>query len=105
MNCLEYVESRLSEKTYSELEDILVSRSFITEKSLLNFGDVIVFVHGYHVGFGTVMECYELLTDEFSDGIHLKRTLSLYDSALKVALINPILEKGKKKNEQSNRTA
>lgn len=97
MNCLEYVESRLDKKTYEALEDILVSREFFMDKSVLNVGDKIVFAHRYHVGFAELGEFYELVTDECSDDTILSRVLSLYDDALKIILINPKIKERSKK--------
>lgn len=87
-NCLDYVKSEIPEKTVKQLEKALINHDFLA-KSDLKFGQTFVFAQHYHVGFGTLKECYDIETDEVNDGKLISRNLSLYDDSLKIVIINP----------------
>lgn len=96
MNCLEYVKDNITETQSIALDEILINKTFIRPKSILQKGDRIIFTHGFHVGFGKVSDYHEIITDECSDNEIFSRTLSVYDDRLKIAVISPKMKKGNK---------
>lgn len=96
MNCLEYVLDKIQAKDGKLLKERLsVHRGQSLNKSTIKEGEVFIFSHGYHVGFGVINEWYEVITCECSESQILSRTLSLYDERLKVVLYQPTFKRGK----------
>lgn len=94
MNCLDYVLSKLTKQQSEILKDALIDKVFFKDKSSLRKEDIIVFSHGFHVGFGVIGEYCEVLTDECSNNQIIHRHLDLYDERLKVVIVSPKLKRG-----------
>lgn len=104
MTCLDYVIENLTQNEGKKLKEILTNGEFFRNKSLIRKGDIVIFTHGYHVGFGRLAEYYDLETDEYSNGEKHHRVLSLYDDRLKIAIVNPKIKKGSEILCQKSRT-
>lgn len=98
MNCLDYVHEQLTEKENTWLDIYLTTRNFPNNKTDVQVGELVVFVYGYHVGFGRLNDYYELETIECSDDKIVTRRLQFFDEKLKIAMINPKLKKGSELN-------
>jgi len=101
INCLEYVIDNLTELEGERLKEILINKAFYRDKQSLKKGDKIIFTYGFHVGFATLHDYYELVTNECSENEIFSRTLSLFDDRLKIAIVKPKIKKGRIKNDSS----
>lgn len=94
MTCLEYVLSKISKSQSDMLKTILRKRTDFLNKQSISPGEMVIFKQNYHVGFATLDEYCNLVTDECMNDVIFSRHLSLFDDNVQICIINPKFKKG-----------
>lgn len=97
MNCIQYVLDNLTKTESEKVTELIRNKTYIRNLSLVKPSDIVIFTQGWHIGFAQVNQYLELRTNEMESNFILNRNLYLYDSRLRIVLINPKLKKGRLK--------